>query len=230
MKKSTFQPLLKHLSLFGLAVVTFCSSTVTLTACSGGGTDEEEGGKGFKITNAQFASGQRGFSIQSNAGWEFWSDGHATDTGEFEMAPPDVDAGVLLTWGNMRYSFTGYRGQIIGLMRYNYDAAANKGTLRYSMDATNLDNAGGTETAHVVSYMINSIHGSKDAPGGSGGMHSGAGAALNDKGEVVDNIGEDIATHLQHTTIVFDFSTGTCQWTCGCGHSSHVMDFFIRNR
>lgn len=226
--KGTFSPsLLKRLTLLGLTASTLCTTSVTLTSCSGGGGDDGPGGKTFKITNNQFASGQRGFSIQANSGWEFWSDGSDSATGDFTMPDADTNAGVLLTWGKMLYSFTGIRDQLYGLMRYNYDPSTNTATLRYSMDTTNLGNTSGNDTAEAVTGMINTIHGNgsfADAVGPEGE------AVTPGKGDGQTNNPGDLSTHITHTVIIFDFNTGTCKWTCGCGHESATMDFLVRDR
>ena len=227
MKETFFYFSLKRAALMGLAAATVLGSSVVLTACGGGGGDGGPGGKGFKITNAQFASGQRGFSIQSNSGWEFWSDGSDSATGDFTMPDADTNAGVLLTWGKMLYSFTGVRDQLYGLMRYNYDPTTNTATLRYSMDTTNLGNMSGNDTAEAVTGMINTIHGNgsfADAVGPDGE------AVTPGNGDGGTNNPGDLSTHLSHTVIIFDFNTGTCKWTCGCGHESATMDFLVRDK
>lgn len=228
MKETFFYFSLKRAAALCLALAAACTTALTLNSCGGGGK-EDAGSDGFKITAAQFRSGARGFSIQANSGWEFWSDSSETSATDYTLPDSDVAAGTIVTYGYMHYSFTGNRSQLYGLMRYTYDAVANKGILRYSMDTTNLGNIDGTDTAAEVTYMINTIH--KDPWGQGFGDGVGPDGAQGAGGENPDPIeGDDLSTHIKHTVVEFDFNTGTCIWTCGCGHPSQTMDFLIRHK
>lgn len=177
----------------------------TLTSCGGGGGGGSAAGNNkFCVTTKEFVSGARGFAIQSNSGWQFWSNGQA---GDYILNNEEQLNGTVVVNGYMQYGFNGACPQLYGVMRYNYDAVSNTATIKYSMDATNYENYEGNITADTLTEMINTIHDHED----------------------LAELGE-LSTHFAHTTILFDFNTGTCIWQCGCGHQSQVMDFLIRKR
>lgn len=194
----------------------------TLTSCGGGGGGGANGTGAFVITNKDFVSGARGFAIQSNSGWQFWSTGQA---GDYILSNEEQSNGTVVVNGYMQYGFNGSTPMLYGVMRYRYDAASNTATIKYSMDATNYGNFTGniTATEEAITKMINTIHDwGEDA----------------ENSEMVDTDGDgvpdtpwgELSTHFAHTTIVFDFNSGTCVWTCGCGHQSQTMDFLVRKR
>lgn len=203
MKENLFRYLTKRACLLGLVAASVIGTSLTLTSCGGG--DENEGG--YVVTAQQFASGSKLFYIEANNLRTL----HATGSSGLITSGPDNYTGTVTAWGEITTGSYDKEnaGIAVVLFHYHYNKETNIGTLEWSWDSADPENAPPPALAYITT-----VH---NLPSGGGGDDDDGG----DDGEM-GGIGEEdaptaLAEHYRQPRLEFNFNTGQCVMYCGCG-------------
>ena len=206
----------KCLSLL-LAVAAFATG-FTLCSCGGGGGGGAAGANSsFAVTTKQFTNGSKSFYILANNLWTLRSTGSADG---LIQSDPDNYTGTATCWGEITTGSFDKKnaGHAVVLFRYHYDAKKNEGILEWSWDSADANN----EATPSLAY-ITTIH---NLPGGGGDDEEGGKDEMGGVGEELDPLA--LAEHYRQARVEFNFNTGMCVLSCGCGAYSQNIHFEVR--
>lgn len=215
MKGTRFLSYVRTTALGGFAVSALCGLAFTLSSCSGGG--EEEGS--FIVTANQFRAG-KGFVIRAGDAWSLQA---TSPTGNI-LPPTEENLGAVECNGQILYGLDGTQGEsglAYIIVTYRYDEAHKRGYAEWSWvsaeDEKPSEALGAIVSPHKLSGAGDEAN-NNNGNGNNDATWGGTGTAEDPSMQ---------APHIGPMKIVFDFETGKCQLTCGCGHPDGWIPFSV---